>query len=134
MTNSTPLPLPAYAGGKPGSVPAIFNDLYKAKSGVDLDDVSVRGLQGFLVMADALNRAGSTDPAKIRDALKATDLPAPRWMVVVEREYPAPPGVSPLPLPADIPNRHFEYALTWFGLAGALACVYAASLWKWWKD
>ena len=66
----------AYAGGKPGSVPAIFNDLYKAKSGVDLDDVSVRGLQGFLVMADALNRAGSTDPAKIRDALKATDLPA----------------------------------------------------------
>lgn len=66
----------AYAGGKPGSVPALFNDLYKAKSGVDLDDVSVRGLQGFLVMADALNRAGSTDPAKIRDALKATDLPA----------------------------------------------------------
>ena len=66
----------AYAGGKPGSVPALFNELYKAKAGVDLDDVSVRGLQGFLVMADAINRAGSTDPAKIRDALKATDLPA----------------------------------------------------------
>ena len=66
----------AYAGGKPGSVPALFNDLYKAKAGVDLDDVSVRGLQGFLVMADAINRAGSTEPAKIRDALKATDLPA----------------------------------------------------------
>jgi len=27
-------------------------------------------------MADAINRAGSTDPAKIRDALKATDLKA----------------------------------------------------------
>ena len=27
-------------------------------------------------MADAINRAGSTEPAKIRDALKATDLPA----------------------------------------------------------
>jgi cytochrome oxidase assembly protein ShyY1 len=23
-------------------------------------------------------------------------------------------------------NRHLEYALTWFGLAGALAAVYAA--------
>ena len=34
------------------------------------------GLQGFLVMADAINRAGSTDPVKIRDALKATNLPA----------------------------------------------------------
>jgi branched-chain amino acid transport system substrate-binding protein len=67
----------AYSGGKPGSVPYIFNELYKKKSGGDeLDDVSVRGLQGFLVMADAINRAGSTDPAKIRDALKATNLSA----------------------------------------------------------
>jgi branched-chain amino acid transport system substrate-binding protein len=66
----------AFSGGKPGTVPAIFNDLYKKKTGDDLDDVSVRGLQGFLVLADAINRAGSTDPAKIRDALKATNLPA----------------------------------------------------------
>ena len=66
----------AYSGGKPGSVPYIFNELYKAKAGIELDDVSVRGLQGFLVMADAINRAGSTDHAKIRDALKATNLPA----------------------------------------------------------
>ncbi len=28
------------------------------------------------MLADAINRAGSTDPAKIRDALKATDLKA----------------------------------------------------------
>ena len=67
----------AFSAGKPGSVPALFNDLYKKKTkGDDLDDVSVRGLQGFLVMADAINRAGSTDPVKIRDALKATNLPA----------------------------------------------------------
>ncbi|MGZ5906801.1 MAG: ABC transporter substrate-binding protein [Reyranella sp.] len=67
----------AFAGGKPGTVPYLFNELYKKKSGgADLDDVSARGLEGFLVMADAINRAGSTDPAKIRDALKATDLKA----------------------------------------------------------
>ena len=67
----------AYSGGKPGSVPFIFNELYKKKTGGDdLDDVSVRGLQGFLVLADAINRAGSTDPAKIQAALKATNLPA----------------------------------------------------------
>jgi len=66
-----------FAGGKPGSVPYIFNELYKKKTGGDdLDDVSARGLEGFLVMADAINRAGSTDPTKIRDALKATNLPA----------------------------------------------------------
>jgi branched-chain amino acid transport system substrate-binding protein len=66
-----------FAGGKPGSVPYIFNELYKKKTGGDdLDDVSARALEGFMVLADAINRAGSTDPAKIRDALKATNLPA----------------------------------------------------------
>jgi len=28
----------------------------------------------------------------------------------------------------DFPNRHLEYALTWYGLAGALAAVFAAFL------
>ena len=74
-----------FAGGKPGTVPALFNELYKKKTGGDnLDDVSARGLQGFLVMADAINRAGSTDPAKIRDALKATNLPASQMVTGYE--------------------------------------------------
>jgi branched-chain amino acid transport system substrate-binding protein len=67
----------AFSAGKPDSLPSLFNELYKKKSGGDdLDDVSVRGLEAFLVLADAINRAGSTDPAKIQAALKATDLPA----------------------------------------------------------
>jgi branched-chain amino acid transport system substrate-binding protein len=65
----------SFALGKPGSVSAICDALYKKKSGGDgLDDTSGRGLQGFLVLADAINRAGSTDPGKIREALMATDL------------------------------------------------------------
>jgi branched-chain amino acid transport system substrate-binding protein len=67
----------AFAAGKPGSIPALFDALYKKKSGGDgLDDGSARGLQGFLALADAINRAGSTDPEKIRQALIATDLKA----------------------------------------------------------
>ncbi len=65
----------SFAIGKPGSIPAICDALYKKKTGGDgLDDTSGRGLQGFLVLADALNRAGSTDPEKLRQALVATDL------------------------------------------------------------
>lgn len=37
-------------------------------------------------------------------------------------------ALDPTPLPVDIPNRHLEYALTWFGLAGALAAIYGAML------
>ena len=65
----------SFAAGKPGSVAAICDALYKVKTGGDgLDDTSGRGLQGMMVLLDAINRAGSTDPEKIRAALAATDL------------------------------------------------------------
>jgi branched-chain amino acid transport system substrate-binding protein len=60
--------------GKPGSTTFRINEMYKKKTGNDLDDTSGRAMQGFLVLADAINRAGSTNPAKIQAALKATDL------------------------------------------------------------
>jgi len=66
----------SFAVGKPGSVSAVINELYKKKTGNDLDDPSARAMQGLLIMAEAINRAGSTEPAKIQAALKATDLKA----------------------------------------------------------
>jgi branched-chain amino acid transport system substrate-binding protein len=66
----------AWSPGKPESPAAIVNRVYKAKSGHDLDDASARIVQGFLVLADAINRAGSTDPAAIQKALRETDLQA----------------------------------------------------------
>ena len=64
----------AWAVGKPGSVTAVINDLFKAKTGRELDDTSARSMQAMLVLADAINRAGSTAPDKIMAALRATDL------------------------------------------------------------
>jgi len=66
----------SFAAGKPGSLSGAINDMYKKKMGVDLDDPSGRALQGLLTLAEAINRAGSTDPAKIQAALRATDLKA----------------------------------------------------------
>jgi branched-chain amino acid transport system substrate-binding protein len=51
-----------------------INDLYKAKTGKDLNGNNARSMQGVLVLADAINRAGSTDPEAIRKALADTDL------------------------------------------------------------
>jgi len=67
--------------GKPGSVTSKINDMYKAKTGRDLDDTSGRNMQGALAMADAINRAGSTDPAKMQAAFKATDLKPDQLMM-----------------------------------------------------
>lgn len=67
--------------GKPGSTTAHINALYKAKTGRDLDDTSGRNMEGFLVLAEAINRAGSTDPAKIQLALQQTDLKPEQLMM-----------------------------------------------------
>ena len=71
----------SYDIGKPGSVQYLVNEIYKKKAGHDLDDTSARGLQGFLVLCEAINRAGSTEPVKIQAALKATDLAANQLMI-----------------------------------------------------
>jgi branched-chain amino acid transport system substrate-binding protein len=71
----------AWDVGKPGSNTYKINEMFKAKYGRDLDDTSARWMQGFLVLAEAVNRAGSTDPAKIQAALKATDLKPEQLMI-----------------------------------------------------
>jgi branched-chain amino acid transport system substrate-binding protein len=71
----------AFDIGKPGSNSYIVNQMFKAKYGRDLDDTSARWMQGFLVLADAINRAGSTAPEKIQAALQATDLKPDQLMI-----------------------------------------------------
>ena len=71
----------AWAIGKPGSVTYKINEMFKAKTGRDLDDTSARNMQSFFALADALNRAGSTDPEKIRVALTETDLKPDQLMM-----------------------------------------------------
>lgn len=55
---------------------------------------------------------------------------APAFIYAETSSNPQLKVLTPAPMPADIPNRHFEYALTWFGLAGALLAVYAAALFR----
>ena len=73
----------------------------------------------------------SRNVAAMASALAAPS-PAPVFLML---ESPRPPdpgpqGAAPAPaaIPTDIPNNHLGYALTWFGLAIGLVCVYASSL------
>jgi branched-chain amino acid transport system substrate-binding protein len=71
----------AWEKGKPGSVTAKINEMFKARSGYDLDDTSARNMQALFVLADAINRAGSTKPDAIRQALQQTDLKSEQLMM-----------------------------------------------------
>ncbi|HLZ03451.1 MAG TPA: ABC transporter substrate-binding protein [Bradyrhizobium sp.] len=71
----------SFSPGPAGSPTAIIADMYKTKSGVEMDDTVAREMQGLFVLLDAIDRAGSTEPAKIQAALKATDLKADQLVI-----------------------------------------------------
>jgi branched-chain amino acid transport system substrate-binding protein len=62
-----------------------INNMFKAKSGKDLNDFSSRQFMGLVVLADAINRAKSVDGEKIRDALAATDMPGEQTIMPWKR-------------------------------------------------
>ncbi len=65
---------------KPGAKEA--NEKYKAKYGYNLTGEAVDAYLAMYVLADALERAGSLDPKKIRDALAATKYTKGPGMIV----------------------------------------------------
>ncbi|SHH11115.1 ABC transporter substrate-binding protein [Bradyrhizobium erythrophlei] len=71
----------SWSVGPAGSPTALIADMYKKKSGDEMDDTAARQMQGFFVLCDAIDRAGSIDPAKIQAALKATDLKPDQLMM-----------------------------------------------------
>ena len=67
-----------------GRIPLLakINTIFKKHSnGRDLSDVPARVFTGFMTLLDAINRAGSTDPEKLRAALAATNIPADQLIV-----------------------------------------------------
>jgi branched-chain amino acid transport system substrate-binding protein len=57
-------------------IPVVDEMFKKVSGGRDLADVSARAFTGFMTLVDAINRAGSTDPAAIQKALRETNIPA----------------------------------------------------------
>jgi branched-chain amino acid transport system substrate-binding protein len=71
----------SYDIGKPGSSSYVVNELYQKHAGHPLDDTSARGMQGFLAMMEAINRAASLEPAKIQAALVSQDMKPEQLMI-----------------------------------------------------
>ena len=61
------------------------NDLFKKTAGKDLNDNTSREFTAMITLADAINRAGSTDGEKIRAALAATDIPGDKTIMPWKR-------------------------------------------------
>ncbi|MDB5589532.1 MAG: amino acid transporter substrate-binding protein [Enterovirga sp.] len=62
-----------------------INELFKARSNKDLNDNTAREFMALLVLAEAIDRAKSTDGGRIRDALAQTDIPGERTIMPWKR-------------------------------------------------
>jgi surfeit locus 1 family protein len=126
-----------------GFVPNDLRDSAKRVAGQLSGDVTVTGL---LRVADVQTMfVPGNDVAKniwywrdIDAMAKTLGADAPRvhrYVIDAEANPPTPGGwpkggVTRL----ELPNRHFEYALTWYGLAGALVAVYLAFIATRWRQ
>ena len=99
--------------GQPGSTTEKLNELFKAKTGRNLDDTTARGMQGFFVLADAINRAGSTDPEKITSALAATDLKPAQLLMGYQGVKFDPKGQNTLASTLLIQLQGEQYVAVW---------------------
>ena len=101
----------------------------------DLTPVRVLGLLRAPDRPNAFaprHRAGEAvwfgrDLKAISSGLGAPD-PEPLFLAAETQVNPDRPEIRPLALPADIPNRHLGYVITWYGLALALAGVWIGML------
>jgi branched-chain amino acid transport system substrate-binding protein len=116
--------------GKPGSTTYKINEMYKAKTGRDLDDTSARNMQSFLALADAINRAGSADPEKIRVALTKTDLKPEQLMMGYDGVKFDETGQNVLASTYLIQLKGKEYQLVWPDKAAAAKLDWPMKGWK----
>ena len=77
--------------------------------GSDVGNMAILGYDAMRIMADAINRAGSTDGAKIRDAIAATrDFPGASGITTIDKDHNAKKSVVIL----KIDGGQFRYAGT----------------------
>jgi branched-chain amino acid transport system substrate-binding protein len=76
-----------YSPDNPTAEVQQFNQHYLARWGAMPDAWAALGYDSVLVLADAITRAGSTEPKKIRDALAATkDFPAVTGRITIDAQ------------------------------------------------
>ena len=96
--------------------------------------VTVRGVLRRGEAANAFTPPPETGRVYVRDlSVMAGQLGGGRTDLMLVAETSSNPewrALRPEALPGGLTNNHLGYALTWFGLAAALAGVYAAMLWR----
>jgi surfeit locus 1 family protein len=125
-----------------GFVPYDLKDASKRPQGQVEGEVTVTGLARNPLPAKPSSLVPDNDPAKNifywkdRDAMAASaGLGATAGIVPVFIDADATPNPGGFPIGGvtliDLPNSHLQYAVTWYGLAAALAAIMSIAWWRW---
>jgi surfeit locus 1 family protein len=123
-----------------GFVPYDLKDPVKRPRGQIAGSVTVTGLSRNVLAQKPSSMVPDNDPAKnifywkdIRAMTSSAGLPENAVILPFFMDANGAPNPGGLPVGGvtmvDLPNSHLQYALTWYGLAAALAVV--LSLWLW---
>ena len=124
-----------------GFVPYDVKDAAKRPEGQVTGTVTITGLARNPLTSKPSSMLPDNDPVKNifywkdRDAMAATaGLPAGFTLVPILVDADNTPNPGGLPVGGvtiiDLPNNHLQYAVTWYGLAAALAGVLLVWLWR----
>lgn len=120
----------AWEKGKPGSTTAKINDMFKARTGYDLDDTSARNMQTLFVLADAINRAGSTKPDAIQQTLQQTDLTPEQLMMGYRGVKFDSTGQNALAATYLIQLQGASYVIVWPEKSATAKLIYPFKGWQ----
>lgn len=106
------------------------NEMYRKRAGKDLNDNTSRAFTALMVLAEAINRAGTTEPEAVRKALLATDLkPSQLIMPWKGVKFDPATGQNELGTPLMTQVRDGAFRVVWpFDLA-ALDVLYPLPKW-----
>lgn len=106
------------------------NEIFKKHSnGRELSDVPARVFTGIMTLLDAINRAGSTDPEKIRVALTETSIPPDQLIVPYKGVKFDAKGQNELVLPILMQVQKGKYCTIYPFALASCEPVYPAPTW-----
>ncbi|MFI4987674.1 MAG: ABC transporter substrate-binding protein [Alphaproteobacteria bacterium] len=89
------------------------NEMYRKRSGKDLNENTAREITGFLAVADAINRAGSTKPEAVLKALRETNIPPAQLIMPWQGIKFDETGQNTLATPVMVQYLDGQYRTVW---------------------
>ena len=111
-------------------VAGAVNALYAKRHNKDLYDFPARSFTGFMTLLDAINRAGSTDPEAIRQALIATNIPGDQLIMTWEGIKFDETGQNTMVKAIIIQLQGGKYYTVWPWDAATRDVLYPIPAWK----